>query len=272
MTDFGWLRSLLLVARAEASGRLELRAHGRSAALAVAHGAVVAFEGELGPRLGELIGLARHERLAAGSTSLGAVALAEGRVSRHELAWALRRQLRIRAREIALWGDVQARWEPAHVEPRAFTDPMSACDLVSEVIRAASERGPVPVERPGLALSGLGAWWAQRAALHPHELAALHGVVRSEAGARFAAVSRDAGLVEQPVGPEVRELTRVHAQWRRGGASSLLGSTRDPDARRRALRRIAGGIHPDRFANDPALGRVSHEIVATLGAAASPRP
>ncbi len=272
MTDLGWLRSLLLVARAAASGRLELHAHGRSAAVAVAHGAIVAFEGELGPRLGELIGLGRHERLASGSTSLGAVALAEGRVSRGDLAWALRQQLRIRAREIALWGDVHAQWSSAHVELRAFTDPMSACDLVSDVIRAAAERGRTPELRDGLSLSGLGAWWAERAALHPHELAALHGVVRSEAAARFASVSRAAGLVEQPVTPEVRELTRVHAQWRRGGASALLGTTRDPDARRRALRRIAGGIHPDRFANDPALGRVSHEIVATLGAAASPRP
>jgi len=272
MTDLGWLRSLLLVARAEASGRLEFRAHGRTAALAMVRGAVVAFEGELGPRLGELIGLGRHERLASGSTSLGAVALAEGRVSRGDLAWALRRQLRVRAREIALWGDVQARWEPSHIESRAFTDPMSACDLVSDVIRAAAERVRVPRMPDGLSLSGLGAWWAERAALHPHEIAALHGAVRSEAGARFAAVARDAGLVELPVAPEVRELTRVHARWRRGGASALVGGARDPEARRRAIRRIAGGIHPDRFMNDPALGRVSHEIVATLSAPAGPRP
>ncbi len=267
---WSWMRSLLLVARAGATGALSLRAHGRSAAITLARGAVVGFEGDLGPRIGELVGV------PTGRGELwGAQTLAEGRVSRNDLAWALRRQMRLRARELALWGDLEASWRAEARAERPFTDPMDVCDLVAETLRAGAEHRVTPAgssePRSDEMLTTLGAWWAQRAALFPHELAGLRGGSqtreRSPASLRFAGAARAAGLLEVPVSQEVRELTRVHAAWRRGGADAVLGRGGDAAARRRTFREVAGAVHPDRFARDPALGVISHEIVSRLSAA-----
>ena len=265
-TSLGWLRSLLLLSRAEATGVLALRAHGRSAALRLARGRVIGFDGDLGPRLGEVVGLTRAEANAiAPGGSWGAAAVASGRVSRNDLAWALRRQLRLRAREIALWGELDARWEPGPDTSRPFTDPMTAADLVAEILRAYAEtqqRAPVSSAAP--VASALGIYFADNAALHPHEIAASRGVIGSAAGARFASALAAAGLTEAPVEPEVRALTRLHARVRNEGARAVLGDVRDAASRRRALRRLAGSVHPDRFNADPRLGSISHDLVARL--------
>jgi hypothetical protein len=255
-----------MLARAEASGVLTLRAHGRSASLHLTRGRVTGFEGELGPRLGEIVGLSRSETVAVPPDgSWGASAVAAGRVSRNDLAWALRRQLRLRAREIALWGELETRWQAGGSAARPFTDPMSAADLVAEILRAHAEtqrEARVPHATP--VASALGVYFADNAALHPHEIAASRGVIRSGAGARFAAALLAAGLTEAPVEPEVRALTRLHARVRHEGAHAVLGDVRDAAVRRRALRRVAGSIHPDRFASDPRLGSISHDLVARL--------
>jgi hypothetical protein len=268
---WSWARSLLLVARARASGTLVLRAHGRAACIHVLDGVVTGFEGELGPRLGEMIG---GLSFVSSVGSSGAQAVADGRVSRSELAWALRRQMRLRARELRLWGDVEARWEPGRPTQRPFTDPMDPCDLVAEALRAAAEDATpgLRTDRPA-SLTTLGAWWAERAALHPHELAALRArpeePVGGPAGQRFLTAAMRAGLLEAPVSAPTRELVRVHAAWRRGGSDAVLGPTRDHEARRARFRRIVGAVHPDRFHAEPDLGRVSHEIVARLSERAS---
>ena len=217
VVSLGWLRSLLMLARAQASGVLVLRAHGRSASLHLARGDVVGFEGELGPRLGELVGVPRELRAAPRDGSWGASAVAAGRVSRNDLAWALRRQLRLRAREIAQWGDLETRWQAGASPARPFTDPMTTADLVADILRADAETRSAVTTRPDTAApvaSALGMYFAERAALHPHEIAATRGVIRSEAGARFAEALAAAGLTEAPVEPEVRALTRLHARVR----------------------------------------------------------
>jgi hypothetical protein len=264
--SLGWLRSLLLLARAEASGTLALSAHGRHASIRLARGKVIGFEGELGPRLGEIVGLSRSEGFVApAGASWGACAVAAGRVSRNDLAWALRRQLRLRAREIALWGGLETRWHARSSAARPFTDPMNVVDLVAEILRAyvetnlgATEARAAPIASP------LGHYFVENAALHPQEIAASRGVIRSAAGARFASALLAAGLTEAPVEPEVRALTRLHARVRHEGPRAVLGDARDAVTRRRALRRVAGGIHPDRFADDPRLGSISHELVSRL--------
>jgi hypothetical protein len=269
VAGLGWSRSLLMLARAEANGRLTLRAHGRDAFIHLASGRVVGFDGELGPRLGELVDLPRRD-VANTAEASGACAVAAGRVSRNDLAWALRRQLRLRAREVALWGDVQARWHPGAALIRPFTDPMAAVDLVAEILRAYGENLRVPNRMPAASapvVSPLGLYFAERAALHPHEIAASRGVVRSGAGSRFSAALVAAGLTDAPVAPEVRALTRLHARLRHEGARAVLGETRDAAAHRRALRRVAGSVHPDRFAGDPRLSRISHDLVVALSRA-----
>jgi hypothetical protein len=263
---WSWARSLLLVARASASGTLGLRAHGRAASIRISHGAVVGFEGDLGPRIGELIGARDGGQEGAAPLAWGVQAVAEGRVSRSDLAWALRKQLRLRAKELWLWGDVDATWEAGPPEARPFTDPMDPCDLVAEAIRAAAQRQPptLPTRERAETLTTLGAWWVDRAALFPHEAAAVRGELRSGAAIRFARAARLAGLLEVPVTPEARELTRVHAAVRRDGPDVMLGDPRDHAARRRRMRQLASAVHPDRFARDPDLGRISHELVSTL--------
>ncbi|GAB4110094.1 MAG: hypothetical protein OHK0013_45950 [Sandaracinaceae bacterium] len=267
---WSWARSLLLVARARVSGSLMLRAHGRAASIQVREGAVVGFEGDLGPRLGELLGGLVGS--APAGEPFGAHALAHGQVNRSALAWALRRQMRIRARELRFWGDVEARWEPGRSDERPFTDPMDACDLVAEALRAAAQHAgsvlPEHLGRPGVALTTLGAWWAERAALYPHEIAALRArgdtSAGGSAGRRFLAAARVAGLVERPISAPARELARVHAVWRRGGSEAVLGPARDREGRRARFRQVASAVHPDRFHADPELEQISHHIVSRL--------
>lgn len=260
--QLGWLRSIVMLARAEASGALVLEAHGRAATIHLARGAVVGFDGELGPRIGELIGA---QSVRAEDGAYGAAAVAAGRVSRNDLAWALRKQMRLRARELARWGAVSTRWEASPPAKRPFTDPMSACDLVADVLRAYAEscRGETSCT-PRVVASALGLHWVERAALFPHELAATRGLTSTQASRRFAAALAAAGLTDAPVEAEVKALTRLHARVRSEGARAVLGFAHDADARRRALRRVAGSVHPDRFASDPRLGRISSELVATL--------
>jgi hypothetical protein len=244
----------------------------------VSKGAVVGFDGDLGPRLGELLDGAGHASPSVPG-AWGATAVASGRVSRSELAWALRRQLRLRARELRLWGDVDAQWEPCSPGERPFTDPMDACDLVAEALRAVAQydapRVTAASSRRGLTLTTLGAWWASRAALHPHESAALlsssGAPVGGAAGQRFLGAAIQAGLLEAPVSAPTRDLFRVHAAWRRGGSDAVLGPARDPEGRRSMFRQVVGSVHPDRFHGDPELGRVSHEIVARLSERACAR-
>lgn len=261
-STLAWLRSVLMLARAGASGALVVRAHGRDATLRLANGAVVGFEGDLGPRLGELVGVSR----ASTSPDLvwGAAALASGQVSRNDLAWALRRQLRLRARDIARWGDVETHWEPGARALRPFTDPMSVADLVAEVLRAFAELQARDVEAPRARVaSALGLYWAENAALFPHEIAAVRGASDQPAAARFAVALAAAGLTDAPVDDDVRALTRLHARVRSEGARAVLGAS-EGAARRAALRSVAKRIHPDRFAHDARLGSISHELVAKL--------
>ncbi len=265
--SLAWVRSLLLLERAEASGALELRAHGRTARIQLERGRVTVFEGELGPRLGGLIGVTDGP-VERSSALWGASALAEGRVSRGDLAWALRRQLRLRARELARWGDVEIAWEEGLSSPRPFTDPMTLADFIAEVLRAYAERAPTRESAKAVAVtSAIGRSWAARAALYPHEIAAARGIIAAPDAARFNATLRAAGLADAPVEVEVRALARLHAQFRRRGAGSILGERSDAQARRRALRRVAGVIHPDRFTSDPQLGKASEELLVALSRA-----
>lgn len=249
-----WIRSLLLMARAEATGSMHFESHGRSARIEFTRGLATAFEGDLGPRLGELVA-----KPTGRTSAWGAQSVAEGKTPRNELAWALRKQMRLRIRELARWVDVKAQWHPNDVSERPFAEAMSVCDLVAEALRALPH---TPVNQGG-SLDELGRWWASRAALHPTEIHALH----SGEGAFMARVA-SAGLCTKVMSEEERGLVRAAQTFRQRGAAGLTPKFADATARRRAMRDLVAKLHPDRFSADPALATLSTELVSKLTSAA----
>jgi len=246
-----WIRSLLLMARAEATGSLMLEAHGRSARIEFTRGSVTAFDGDLGPRLGELVA-----RPVSRATAWGAQSVAEGKTPRNELAWALRRQMRLRVRELARWSNVTTAWQPGEVSSRPFAEAMSACDLVAEALRAL----PNPPDAAAGPLDDLGRWWAARAALHPAEIHALQGGRRDGILARVAS----AGLCSTTMSDDERGLVHAAQTFRRRGAAGLTSVASDDTTRRRAMRDLVARLHPDRFAGNAGLSTLSTELVSKL--------
>ena len=249
-----WIRSLLLMARAEATGAMVFESHGRSARLEFTRGLATAFEGDLGPRLGEFVA-----RPSERTSSWGAQSVAEGKTPRNELAWALRRQMRLRVRELARWSDVKATWHPDGVSARPFTEAMSVCDLVAEALRALPT--PPPNAAPGT-LDELGRWWASRAALHPVEIHALHASTGD-----WMTRAASAGLCTKAMSEDERGLVRAAQTFRQRGAAGLTPAIADVTARRRAMRDLVARLHPDRFDGDPALSTLSTELVSRLTSA-----
>lgn len=262
-----WVRPLLRLARAGARGTLTFESHGREARMALSEGRVVGFEGDLGPRLGILLGIGSDRFGSSRRSPIGEAALADGRITAGALRAAVRRQARERAAELASWRGVVLRWSDGEPVLRAEAVSICPCDLVAEALRrVAGERlrsveGTVTKETGGL--SRLGAWWARRAALHPAELAAVLGDDSPRANHAFASAARDAGLFQARVAPEVRDLVRLHLEVRRAGLRGLYTGS-DDRGRRKAVRRWVAAVHPDRFDSDPALRRVSHELVTSL--------
>lgn len=246
-----WIRSLLLMARAEATGSMTLEAHGRSARIEFTRGLVTAFDGDLGPRLGELVA-----RPTSRATSWGAQSVAEGKTPRNELAWALRRQMRLRVRELARWSGVMTTWQSNDVSARPFAEAMSACDLVAEALRAM----PNPPDVAPGPLDELGRWWAARAALHPAEIHALQSSQRDGFLARVAS----AGLCSTAMSEAERSLVRAAQTFRQRGAAGLTPSSNDDTTRRRAMRDLVARLHPDRFVGNARLSTLSTELVSKL--------
>jgi hypothetical protein len=266
----------------------------------------------LGDVLEEREGLDRgaHTRALASAPPAGPIGrwLVEvGAASQDEVASALRHQLELRLGEVFRWPCPEYRFEPgpADVETELLRSPLSVEGVVLAAVREVLRQHDVGFVRRALGegslrLTDLGERLAREARLGTEE-AAMVAVLRAAAHARVGTrgsvpvetlVAAGGGtgrairslralqLLRAVVRPEPCAksyplLLRKHRQVsRHASATTLLDLPEAPAPReaRQALRRLAGALHPDRFA-DPSLRRASTEVVAALvEAEASLRP
>lgn len=300
-------RALLVLARARATGVLTVHGPGGDARLSLADGGPQALAVDDGDRhtLGDLLvaeGALDHEAhrraLDAGPPTIpiGHWLVRHGVASAPAVAHALRRQQRRRVAALLARPAFDFRFaagSPAiGLEP--LEEPVDVADLVLGGMRElAAGAGPARLGRDlgrgSLRLTALGERLLDRATLWPEE-AALAQLLRCgrpvEVDDLLGAASHRPRALQAlwalrllhgvaPPGPDAVAyplLLRKRRQLRaRAGSSALLDlpeSARGADARR-ALRRLAGRLHPDRFdADTPApIRRASSEVMSALVAA-----
>ncbi|MAQ15011.1 MAG: hypothetical protein CMN30_09490 [Sandaracinus sp.] len=287
-------RALGRLGRARASGWLHVVARDRGK-IAIRDGRPVSIRSRDGAPLGDLIAAGDAERTARLARALdgpvGRAAVLRGVASPGAVSDAIRRQMRER---LAAWfaepiRDV--RFHPGKVGRAPFEEPPSAEDLVLASLRRVSLRRDVRDLRPladaRFRLSPH-AQALREAALAPWERAILervsaHDEGRGVRGAPLVALADPSGSPERglrilhgwrllgwltPVDVARRDhsllLRKRHQLRRRASPARLLdldGSTRDQGPRR-ALRRLAAQVHPDRFEGD--LAETSDEVLRGL--------
>lgn len=296
-------RTLLALERSSASGELRLLAREGRARFRLVEGRVVRIDVESAgdepdtSRLGPI--LVRHgvvtravlEAAVASSDALGASLLSAKACSEGALGYALRAQLKARFRRVTSWGMARVHWTRGRPSLPGLLLPMSGAELVLDSLRAHAR------ERSLLCLVGaLGTQTMQltaageslaRAPLWPDEIIALDAL-RAGANAErilertrhservmglvaglkhIEAISPRSGAPVLPLLGKIRQVRRARP------AHELLHVSRDaaPEQARRALRRWAVSLHPDRFGADcPAgLRRASHEVMGALNGASA---
>ncbi len=297
-------RALLALERARATGVLEVRAARRSARLALVSGTPTAAV--LDPDDGETLGdvLARdgaldreaHARaLAEGapSTPVGEWLVETGAATRPAVEYALRRQLRRRVGLLFGWSaaELSFRRGAADVGVPHVSEPVRTPDLVLGAMRDVVSETPVLVARRRLGdsvavLSRLGAALLAEATLWPEEAAMVpllergapvEVVLGAAGGSRRGILGLYALKLLSAVGSPgagrgaYGVLLRKRRQLRHAlGNDDLrlldLPAGARPEDARRALRRLAHLVHPDRFGDHeaPAVRRASSEIMAAL--------
>lgn len=293
----GWLaRALLTLARRGASGEVGVEAPGGLRA------AIRLFEGRIasvdhresdGSVLGDLLldeGALARELLPdddgrAESEPIGRFLVRTGRVTRGALEHALRRQVRVRLRTVFSWERPRLGFRALEVTAADLTLPVA--DAVLDALRhtAAQDVEPRLPERETWALSSFGRDLLREAALRPEEAAVAamleRGVAmdtiasvlnRNPRAMRFAAMLRRIGAVEPShASGSYSLLLQKRQQLRRSSDPRMLlglppGASK-ADARR-ALRRLARDLHPDRFSQADAAARtLSAEVLRALVAA-----
>ncbi len=301
-------RALLALSRAGATGALDVFARGRAAVIAFEAGVPtsIALSGEEDPCLGDsllrdgAIDTASHlAALERGGPSgkIGAWLVASGATTEAALEGALDAQLRRRLARVFAWEGTDLAFragDAAEVAeaPQRTGARRSAEALVLDAMRTALEPEPLVVVRKRLGdgllvLTPLGRQLLAGADLVDEERAfapllergasvdALLGAASGRSRAlRGLLALRLLGAVAPPSpgGRAYRLLLRKRRQIRMAAdPTSLLDIPRGsrPAEARRALRKLAKDVHPDRFQDSahPALREASAEVLAALVAA-----
>ena len=297
-------RALLALSRARATGVLAVAADRRRARVAVMDGTprAVAVQPGDDETLGDLLSshgaldAEAHARALARSTPCGPVGdwlVAHGAASRPAVEWAVRRLLERRVARLFEWqgAELAFRGGLADVGAAHVAEPVSTADVVMGAMRAAvgstsvveARRrlgdGVLVLSRLGEALLGEATLWPEEAAMLPllRAGAPISALLATAGGTRRAILGLHALRLlgaTQPPGSERQAygvLLRKHRQLRHAvnaDALDLLELPRGarPDEARRALRRLAQLVHPDRFGEHepPAVRAASREIMTAL--------
>lgn len=276
-------RTLVRLERARATGTLSIipcTATGeevidREATLRFEEGVPVFLAMNDQHRLGRFV---THPGGVERDSPCGATWLRDAHITRGELAYALRRQLRTRMAVILGWQRVALRFDRAANEGPRLPEPIPARDLVAHALRRSLTSVDADTEtrlreetwRLRVPLDDVGLAPHERAMCVPLRQGALGEVVLAVGGNSVRAVRilhawQRGGLIESARRGDHRELLRKRHQLRQQANPRALldlgpGASRD-DARR-ALRRLVRKVHPDRF--DPQLARASEDVVRAL--------
>lgn len=294
-------RAWLVLARARATGVLTVTSGPRAARVAVADGtpraiAMAAGEGdtlgEILEREGALDRDAHARALGSGVRApVGEWLVSEGATTRPAVSHALRVQLRRRTRALLAWPSSEYRFErgAADVGVPHVPEPIPAAELVLGAMRDVTRGESLAaiarqIGEEHLVLTPAGEALLTTAPLHPCE-AAMLPLLRRGASARDLIASGGASprairalfawrllLAVAPSGQGKAGyalLVRKQRQLARSASPrALLDLPRDarPDDARRALRRLARDLHPDRFgtAAPEAVRRASTDVLAAL--------
>lgn len=265
MSIFG--RAVLRLARAEATGRVSIHGACTTAHLFLDEGVPVALTGPANtPTLGELIGLPDAPLRAEGSL-FGQALIRSGRATSAAVSAALRRQMRARLAQALREPNISFVFARGERAPRPISEPMSAVDLLLAAVRATPASASLGrLERSAWRLTP-SAEVLTNASLAPAEAAVLGALkLRSFDATALMAIGggvsalrtleswRCLGFVEEADRGSGRHalLLQTRQALRRADAPRrVLGLPARASARdaRRAVRRLARGVHPDLFAS-----------------------
>ncbi len=293
-------RGLLVLARAGENGVLTVVGARTSARIGVREGRVVAMRVE--PDDGDSVGAAlrntgswneRRARLAGApplGTPLGAWAIAVGATDAAALSHALRAQLRRRLGRLFARDPLELRLRSgsSDVGVPALAEPPSTRELIVSALRERVARQPLHAVRRRLGdgmllVTPLGRELLGEAALWPDEQAMIPLLMRGASVDELVAIARSSPRAQRTLfaltmigacgRPEPRDgyaiLLKKTRELRRGAhASELLelpAHARAKDARR-ALRKLASSVHPDRFGESAPDGirHASHAVMSAL--------
>ncbi len=296
-------RGLLALERAGARGVLHVQGHGQGhARLGVLRGDIVAIEmsPDPVPPLGDW--LARASDLDAGSLvippggeppprrAIGRWLVRHGLVRADKVSAALNLQLEARLAQLLSWEVDELRFD-AEGDPAALSPvpaPPRTSTLLLDAATGILARAPLAILRGELAsltvqrtevleqlaaprfFAGDEATLLDAIAEPRRALALVDEANDSSAAVRFLTALIFLGAASRPAASRraVRLLTRKRAELRRGASPSVLLDGADPRTSRRALRRIARELHPDRMDADSAtLSRASARVLGELSAA-----
>jgi hypothetical protein len=292
-------RALLSLARGRATGVLEVVAGVRLGRLAIRDGHTVAAAvsepdeaclGDLLVRAGVLDPERHREALDEGEPEgpVGAWLVREGLVTKEALNDGLFAQLRSRVRRIFEWEQAEFRFSATEpdVGVPALDVPLPTQDLVLDAMRAQVAPIPLLLVRRRLGhglyvLTSLGEEVVRGATLEREE-AAMLPLLRTGASVdsllaiaggharahRGLLALKLLGAASAPAsGASFGLLLRKHREIARSASSRTLldlEAKSDPGAARRALRKLARDLHPDRFDADPSMQRTSSEVLKAL--------
>ncbi len=292
-------RGLLVLARSGQRGVLRVEGPDVTARVDVRDGRVVAMQ--VSPDDGDSIGEALREAGAWDEAKaraadappgmpLGTWGVRVGATTQAALSHALRRQLRRRVMRLFALDPIELRLSAGRADLGFYelSEPPTSAELIVSALREQVSREPLWSVRRRLGdgilvLTPLGRELLEHAVLWPDEQAMLPLLTSGTTVDALVGAARNSGRAQRllyalrVVGacgpPEPREgyavLLRKTRQLRQGArAAELLdlpATARGRDARR-ALRRLASAVHPDRFGDGTpdAIQRASHEVMSAL--------